>query len=140
MSNSHESYTRKHREQTSSDFSFALTFSAIFLGISAYGFLKQSFTPATLIISALFGIIAVTRPSIINPLNKVWAKLGLLISYITQPILMFILFYVFLTPIAVLFRIFAKKDLHLRFDKSCSSYWIKKTPYDNINESMKNQF
>lgn len=140
MSKNHEIFESHHSKKTASDFSFAMTFCFIFLALSFYGFFQNNFSPPTLIVSALFGLIGLIKPSLLSPFNKLWTQFGLLLNKVTQPILMFILFFGFLTPLAILFRLFTKKGLHLSPDPKVNSYWIKKEAYDSLNESMKNQF
>jgi len=43
-------------------------------------------------------------------INTVWLKIGMLLSYIVPNIILTIIFYVFLTPIAFLSRIFGEKN------------------------------
>ena len=43
-------------------------------------------------------------------INTVWLKIGMLLSYIVPNIILTIVFYVFLTPIAFLSRIFGEKN------------------------------
>lgn len=48
-------------------------------------------------------------------IDRLWMRLSLILSKIFPPILLTIIFYVFLTPIAILSRIFGEKNpLHLK--------------------------
>jgi hypothetical protein len=53
---------------------------------------------------------------------------------------MAVLFYVTVTPIALLMRMLGKDPLRLRRDPDAASYWIHRTPPGPTPESMKNQF
>lgn len=140
MSEHHESLNKLPVKKPS-EFSFGMTFSIIFLILAVYSFLNHKSTaPLWVGLSALFGLVTFTKPSLLSPLNHVWHQFGLLLNKVTQPIILFILFYLFLTPIAFLFRRFSQSDLRLQFDPTSNSYWIKKEAYDSLKESMKNQF
>jgi hypothetical protein len=66
----------------------------------------------------------------------VWVKFGELLGKIIAPIIMFIVFFVILTPLSLVVRIFKKDLLKLKYSKE-KSYWIKREK--NIG-SMKKQF
>ena len=69
--------------------------------------------------------------------NKLWFKLGMLLGAIVSPIIMGVIFFLTVTPIGIIMRLFGKDVLNQRIEKSAKSYWIKrKEPMS----SMKNQF
>ena len=63
-------------------------------------------------------------------------KLGMFLGIIVSPIVMGIVFFLVVTPTALIMKILRKDLLNLAMNKS-SSYWIEK---DKIKSSMKNQF
>ena len=69
-----------------------------------------------------------------------WVKLGALLYVIVSPIVMALLFYLTVTPLALLMRVPGKDPLRLRRDPNAASYWIERTPPGPAPESMKNQF
>ncbi len=73
---------------------------------------------------------------LLTPLNLAWFKLGLLLGKVISPIIMGIIFFIVVTPIAILMKLFKKDLLNLFFNES-STYWIKKT---GPKSKMKNQF
>ena len=68
--------------------------------------------------------------------NDLWIKLGELLGKVIAPIVMGFVFFLILTPISLLLRIFKKDLLKLNY-KSDASYWIKR---DKDIGSMKKQF
>tara|TARA_B100001121_G_scaffold275645_1_gene264281 strand:+ start:430 stop:624 length:195 start_codon:yes stop_codon:yes gene_type:complete len=63
-------------------------------------------------------------------------KFGILLGNVVSPIIMVIVFFLVITPISLLMRIFKKDLLNLKFNKNYS-YWIeKKGPLSK----MKDQF
>jgi hypothetical protein len=76
------------------------------------------------------------KPKILNPLNKIWFKFGILLAKIVSPLVMLFIFFVVVTPIGLIMKISGKNLLNLK-KKNKKTYWIIK---DNSNSSMKNQF
>ena len=72
---------------------------------------------AVLVVLGLWGLMA---PESLRPVYTVWMRFGLLLSRITTPIIMGIVFYVVLTPIAVFRRVAGKDFLARQFDDSPS--------------------
>jgi len=71
----------------------------------------------------LFGLIL---PNILKPLNKIWMTLAVILGWFMSRLILFILFYIVITPIGFLLRIAGKDFLNLRTDKNSDSYWEKR--------------
>jgi len=117
--------------------SFGLVFFAFFLIIAIYpltsgGELKYW----SIILSLIFLILGILKSKILTPLNKLWFKFGLLLGSIISPIVMGIVFFIVITPIALIMRILGKDLLNLKRNKN-NTYWIEKT---GPKSTMKNQF
>jgi len=70
---------------------------------------------AILFIGAFLFIASFFSKPFVSLIDKLWMSLSLILSKIFPPILLTIIFYVFLTPIAILSRIFGEKNpLHLK--------------------------
>ena len=90
-----------------------------------------------LIISAIFFILGAFNSKLLNPLNKIWYKFGIILGKIISPFIMGFIFYFIITPTGILMKVMKKDLLNLKFDKKEKSYWIKKS---TIKSKMKNQF
>lgn len=77
-------------------------------------------------IGGLFVIVAVILPSLLRPFHIAWMMLALLMGFVMSRVILTILFYIILTPIGIIARIFGKKFMPLGFDKSASTYWEKR--------------
>lgn len=62
-------------------------------------------------------------PEILKPVNKLWMTLAILLGWVMTRVILIILFYLVITPIAFLAKIFRKEFLKLEYDKSAASYW-----------------
>ncbi len=71
----------------------------------------------------LFGLIL---PNILKPLNKIWMTLAVILGWFMSRLILFILFYIVITPIGFFLRIAGKDFLNLRTDKNSDSYWEKR--------------
>jgi hypothetical protein len=76
----HEDFTREEKIEGSSDRGFGLVFAAFFALIGALAIWKEN--PRWILwagLAAMFLLIALVRPGILKPLNRLWTLLGLLI-------------------------------------------------------------
>ena len=90
----------------------------------------------SLSIGIIFLILGLLNSKLLTPFHNLWLKFGTLLGRIVSPIVMFLIYFVFITPLAVIIRLFGKDLLRTKFSKD-SSYWIKREK--NIG-SMKKQF
>ena len=117
--------------------SFGIVFFIVFLLIAIYPLINQGEIRAwSVLISLLFLILGIINSKILTPLNKAWFKFGIFLGKIISPIIMGIIFFFVVTPIAFLMRILKKDLLNLKYNKN-RSYWIEKT---DPKSTMKNQF
>ena len=117
--------------------SFGIVFFIVFLLIAIYPLINQGEIRVwSVLISLLFLILGIINSKILTPLNKAWFKFGIFLGKIISPIVMGIIFFFVVTPIAFLMRILKKDLLNLKYNKN-SSYWIEKT---DSKSTMKNQF
>ena len=117
--------------------SFGLVFFVVFLLISIYPFLKDgNIRIWSLIISLIFLVLGLLNSNLLSPLNKLWFKFGLFLGKIISPIIMGIIFFLVVTPIAVIMRLLKKDLLNLKF-KENTTYWINKS---GPKSKMKNKF
>ena len=117
--------------------SFGLVFSIVFLIIAIYPLINsEGLRVWSLIIAIIFLVLGLINSKILTPLNKLWFKFGILLGRIVSPIIMGIIFFLVVTPIALIMRIIGKDLLNLKFNKN-KSYWIEKS---GPKSKMKNQF
>jgi len=122
----------------SSNRSFGLLFFVVFLILALWPLKNGSnINLYFIIVSAIFLILGLINSKLLSPLNKSWIKLGEILGMIIAPIVMALVYFVILTPISLIVRLFGKDLLGLRFLKEKESYWVKRKK--NIG-SMKKQF
>ena len=127
----------KEKIQISSNRSFGIVFFIVFLLFVLYPLLDNK-NPRiwSLILSVIFLFLGIINSKILDPLNILWFKFGILLGKIISPIIMGIIFFIVVTPIGFAMRIIGKDLLNLKFNKG-KSYWVEKT---GPKSKMKNQF
>ena len=121
----------------SSNRSFGIVFFVVFLLIAFYPLTNQADIRIwSVIISLIFLSLGLLNSKLLTPLNKIWFKFGIFLGKIVSPLIMGLIFFAVVTPIAFLMRILKKDLLNLKFSKN-SSYWIEKS---GPKSKMKNQF
>ena len=128
---------KQNKIKIGSNRSFGIVFFVVFLIISIWPLLdEKELRYWALIVSIIFLILGILKSNILTPLNKVWFKFGILLGNIISPIIMALIFFLVVTPISFIMRIFGKDILNLKKNNN-SSYWIKK---DKQSVSMRKQF
>ena len=118
--------------------SFGILFFIIFLLIGLWPLLNgEELRIIYLIIGFVILFLGIINAKILTPFNKIWIKLGEILGIIIAPIVMALVYFVILTPISIIVRVFGKDLLGLKFLKEKETYWIKRK---KALSSMKKQF
>ena len=121
----------------SSSKSFGYLFFGLFLILSLWPVLNDnSINFLFLSISAVFLILTIFKAKILDFLNNYWIKLGELLGRVVAPIIMFLVFFVIVTPLSLLTKLLKKDLLNMKFNDS-KTYWTNKV---KKIDSMDKQF
>ena len=124
-------------KNTSTNKSFGVVFFIFFLLISFWPLLNDGEIRVwALIVSLIFIILAMLKPYLLTPFNRIWARFGVVLGSFISPIVMGIIFFVIVTPTGFLMRIFSKNFLNLKKNND-KSYWINS---NDQKSKMKDQF
>ncbi len=124
-----------------SERSFGIVFTVFFAIIGCWPLLSGGGVRLwALGLAGIFLLLALTKPEVMRPLNRLWARFGLLLHTIVSPILLGVLFFGLFTPMGVVKRFFGSDSLNLRFDDQKKSYWIERQDPGPPPESMRRQF
>tara|TARA_B100001121_G_scaffold303412_1_gene317356 strand:+ start:86 stop:472 length:387 start_codon:yes stop_codon:yes gene_type:complete len=116
---------------------FGVVFFIVFFLISLYPLLNnETIRLWALAISLIFLFLGILNSTILTPLNKLWFKFGIFLGKIISPLIMGIIFFIVVTPIGLLMKLFGKDLLSLKFNDK-KTYWIEK---NEPKSKMKNQF
>ncbi len=138
----HESFEREDSIGPGSDRAFGLVFAVFFAIVAVWPLLfgDGGVRMWALIIAAGFVAVALLRASLLRPLNRLWTRFGLLLHRVVNPLVMGLMFYVVITPAALIMRAFGKDPMRRGFDRSATSYWIERNPPGPPPDTMPNQF
>ena len=111
----------------SSNRSFGILFFLVFLGFGLWPLTKEiSPNIYLIIISVIFLILCLLNSKLLSPLNNLWIKFGEILGKVIAPIVMAVVYFLILTPISLLVRLFGKDLIEMKFNNNVKSYWIKR--------------
>ncbi len=106
--------------------SFGILLFFFFIIISLWPlFSKNEIRIWSLVTALIFLMLAILNPKLLSPFTKLWIKLGELIGKFISPIIIGIIYFLVLTPIGLLMKMFKKDLLNLKFSKN-QTYWIRR--------------
>ena len=119
----------KHIKETKRDLrKFGLTVGGVLAAIAVLLFYFEK--PSTIYFAVIGGLLILCGaliPQLLKPLNKIWMSLAIILGFIMSRVILTILFYLVLTPIALLAKLVGKKFMILKYDKSAKTYWEKRS-------------
>jgi len=125
------------KKSINSNKSFGILFFVVFFLYGIWPILSSNEIRIwSLSMGIIFLILGLLNSKLLTPFYNLWIKLGTLLGRIVSPIVMFLVYFVFITPLAVIIRLLGKDLLRKKFNK-LPSYWIKREK--NIG-TMKKQF
>ena len=125
------------KKSNSSNKSFGILFFVVFFLYGIWPLLSlNEIRIWSLSMGIIFLILGLSNSKLLTPFHNLWLKFGTLLGRIVSPIVMFLVYFVFITPLAVIIRLLGKDLLRKKFNK-LPSYWIKREK--NIG-TMKKQF
>ena len=137
----HEDFEQTEVVRAGSERAFGIVFAVVFLIVGLWPLIGDAaLRPWALAVSAGFLAAALVFPKILSPLNQLWFRFGMLLHKIVNPLVMGLLFFLTVTPIALIMRIAGKDPLRCRMDPDAESYWITRDPAGPEPDTMRNQF
>jgi hypothetical protein len=137
----HEAFERDEQIVAGSDRSFGLVMAGAFAVVTVLNAWHAGrIWPWTASLAAGFLIASLLKPAVLNPLNRIWLKFGLLLHQIVNPLIMALLFYGTVLPTGLVLRAMGKDLLRLKREPDANSYWIVRAPPGPSPETMKDQF
>jgi len=137
----HEDLARDDEIVGASDRGFGLTLAGVFglVGAIRLGFGREH--AAWWLGAAVIALcLALLRPAVLAPLNRLWLRLGLVLYKVISPVAMGLVFFTTVAPIGLMMRAVGKDPLRLKRDPGAASYWIARDPPGPAPDTMKNQF
>jgi hypothetical protein len=136
----HEDYTQAEHVEGSSNRDFGLVFAGVGAVVGSW-WLWHGRPGAVWWLAAgfVFAALALLRPDWLAPLNRAWTRLGLVLFHIVNPVVLGILYFLVVTPVAYMMRLAGHRSFRMR-PEPCETYWVKRDPPGPAPETIRNQF
>lgn len=121
---------------------FGLLVTFIFIALFIDTLIAKGFTPNSfyyLILCLLTLIILIFSPNWYLKPYYLWIKLGALMGRVVSPLVLGVIFFAMIAPLALVTRLCGRDELRLKRLK-VHSYWIDRIPHGPSNDSFNNQF
>lgn len=142
VSTTHETLERHEEVKGSTNRSFGLLFVFVFVLVAVWPWIfgTGSVRVWSASIAGLLTVITLFVPAVLTQFNRLWIKFGLLLHRVVNPLTMGMIFFLTVTPTALIFRILGKDPLRLKLNPNAESYWIHRNPPGPNPDSMTQQF
>ena len=120
---------------------FGWFFAAVFFAVAAYAKWRgwSAVSLVTLTAAILFAGATLLSPQLLAPLNRLYYGLGMLLGKIISPIVLGLIFFVLITPVSLVTRLFRRDELKMK-TRNVGTYWIDRSPPGPPSDSFKNQY
>jgi hypothetical protein len=140
----HENYRPDEPVEPSSDRAFGCTVGAILMLIGAAKALMAAAVSALasviFVLGAVLLLLGIVAPARLSAVNRLWLKIGAGIAKVVNPVILALLFFLVVTPMAIAIRLVGKRPLRLAPDRTASSYWIERERPERGPSNMRQQF
>lgn len=123
---------RTHQPASKELRTFALVVAGGFLVVGALSFYRTRFQPTHVtawvcwILTALIAIAGLVAPSRLDPIFRVWVKVGHVLGWINTRIILAVTFYGLWLPFGIVSRLAGRDPLQL--GRRRHTYWVPKKP------------
>jgi len=143
MAGLHEEYSREHAVEVASNKRFGLVVGAILL---LFGCVRTWlhgeigwFSGPLGGIGLILIVAALIKPDVLEPANRGWNKLGLILHKVTNPIFLGGMYAIAIVPTGLLMRVFGVDPMGLRRERN-DSYWIARGKTGSTAQSLEKPF
>jgi hypothetical protein len=119
---------------------FGLVLASGFLGLTVLVYLrKHAVSPVLLTLAGGFAAAALVYSPLLGPVQRVWIKVGSGLGFINTRLLLGLIYFLLVTPIALLLRLFRRQPIESAPNPASSTYWRRRdAPGDG--SAMERQF
>ncbi len=107
---------------------------ALLFGLFFPWLLEKSYPLWPWIVAGVLGAWGLAAPMSLQPVYHGWMKFGLLLSRVTTPLILGIVFYGVIMPMGLVMRLMGRDPMMRRFDDAAESYRVihEKPPRKNV--------
>ncbi len=137
----HERFDRAGAVRHSSDRTFGIVFAVFFTVVALFPVVGGGPPRVwSLVVAGLFLAMAFGAPRYLAPFNRLWQRFGELLHRIMSPLILGVIFFIAVAPIALIMRVLGKDPLSRKLSSAAETYWTPRDPIGPPPQSMRNQF
>lgn len=140
----HESYRDDEPSKAGSDRAFGCIVGTILIVLGSAKCFNEGGLPPIAFVLVIAGtvllLVGLVAPSRLSLLNRLWLRLGAAIGKVVNPVILAILFFLVVSPMAIVMRLAGKRPLRLAPDRTALTYWRTRHPAEDDAASMRWQF
>ena len=91
-------------------------------------------------VSAFLIVMAYLAPMLLSPFETVWWAFARVMNAIMTRVILGVFYYMILTPVGLVMRLFGRDPMDRKIDRQRDSYWTPRKPPDDINKHCERQF
>jgi hypothetical protein len=122
---------------------FGILIAIILICVSAYKLYIQSWSPiyssGGLLLAFVFLAIGFIKPSLLHFPTKLWMRVGDLLGRFISPLILGVIFFLMITPIAIVIRLLGRDELNLK-RVDAHSFWKRRNPEMQPSKSFNTQY
>ncbi len=120
---------------------FGIALAILLFIITTVQYFKQiEIYPYFLAAGIILILVSLILPILIKPVFILFSYIGFAMGWLVTRVILFILFYLFITPISILARKFGNRFLDISFNQKKDSYWLPVKETRNNRENFEKQF
>ena len=143
MTGLHEQFSREHVVEAASNKRFGFVVGVIALAFGCVrAFLHGEigwFSESLGIVGSILIAAALIKPDVLEPANRGWNKLGLLLHKVTNPIFLGGMYLIAIVPTGLMMRAFGIDPMGLRRERK-NTYWIARSKTGSTAQSLEKPF
>lgn len=113
----------------------------VFFAILAVWLLKGTdcarIANTALVVSLIVGIVGFVWPPLMRVVYVAWMVLVFPIGWTVSHVMLAMLFYLAITPIAIIMKLCGYDSMQRKFDRQAATYWIRREPSDDTSRYFK---
>lgn len=94
----------------------------------------------SLVLTLLMAALALVRPALLVPLERLWMTLGDAMGRVMQPVVLGGIYFLLITPVALAGRLFGRDPLRMRRNAGLATHWIRRETSSIDPESFKHPY
>jgi len=119
---------------------FGLTVGGAFALLGAILYWRGRATPSTalLVVGAVLIMAGIVMPARLAPVHRAWMGFAHLLSKVTTPVFMGVVYFVVISPMGLIMRLSGRNPLVHR--PAGGGYWLRRGPHQDPTDTMRHQF